>query len=123
MHGMDALMEMDMEQAIEWLTKAVEIDSMFINAQMFLVHAYHLNDMDWIARRMVSKVYEKKDLLSVHQKLMLEELYAYFFETPFEEMKYARQLVELDEMNPIYWHMLAVAHYKVDEFEEAIFRA
>jgi tetratricopeptide (TPR) repeat protein len=29
-------------------------------------------------------------------------------------------LVELDEMNPMNWHLLAVSHYKVNEFEEAV---
>jgi tetratricopeptide (TPR) repeat protein len=51
---------------------------------------------------------------------MLEHLHSYFFETPYEERTYARQLVELDEMNPMYWHMLAVSYYKVNEFEDAV---
>jgi tetratricopeptide (TPR) repeat protein len=29
-------------------------------------------------------------------------------------------MVELDDMNPMYFHMLAVAHYKVFEYEQAI---
>ena len=35
-------------------------------------------------------------------------------------MQYAQQLADLDEMNPMYWHFLATAHYRVNEFEEAI---
>jgi len=73
-----------------------------------------------MAREVVIKAYEMKDQLPLADKLMLEHLYAYFFETPLEEQLYMKQLVELDNMNPMYWHMLAVSYYKVNEFEEAI---
>jgi len=119
-YGVDAMMDMEMEQAIEWLTKALEIDSTYSNAQVFLAHAYHMNGAEGPARQIVSKAYEHEARLSLADKLMLEHLHSYFFETPYEEMKYARQMVELDKMNPMYWHLLAVAHYKVDEMEEAI---
>ena len=120
MHGMDAMADMDMGQAIEWLTKAVETDTLFNNARIFLAHAFHMNGTDVQARQIVNGAYGKKEDLSVKDRLMLEHLHAYFFETPYDEMKYAQQLVSLDEMNPVPWHILAVAHYKVDEFEEAI---
>jgi tetratricopeptide (TPR) repeat protein len=120
MHGMDANMNMDMAQSAEWLSRAIAIDSSFINAQVFLAHAYHMNNEDHKARKVVTQTYQKKDQLPLQEKLKLEHLHAYFFETPAEEAKYARQLVDLDRMNPFHWHILAVAHYKVNEFEEAI---
>jgi len=120
MHGLDAIMDMDMGQAVDWLMKAVEIDSLFVNAQIFLAHSYHMYGAEDLARQIVTQTYDYKDGLAVTDRLMLEHLHAYFFETPFEEMKYARQLVDLDEMNPMYWHALGVAHYKVNEFEEAV---
>jgi len=119
MYGLDASMNMDMGQSAEWMSRAVEIDSNFTSALVFLAHAYHMNNEDWKAQQVATKAYEKKDNLPLAEKLMLEHLHSYFFETPLEEAKYARQLVELDEMNPLYWHMLAVARYKVNEFEEA----
>jgi hypothetical protein len=45
-HGMDANMNMDMGQSAEWLRRAVEIDSSFTAAQVFLAHAYHMNDQE-----------------------------------------------------------------------------
>ena len=120
MHGMDAMMDFDMEQAIEWLTRAAEADSMFINARIFLAHSYHMNGADGPARQIVVSLYEKKDRVSVSEKLRLGHLYAYFFETPHEEMKYVQQLLDLDEMNPMYWHLLAAVYYRLNEFEEAI---
>ena len=119
-HGMDAMADMDIGQAIDWLTKAVETDTLFINARVFLAHAFHMNGEDVQARQVVTGAYGRKEGLSLKDRLMLEHLHVYFFETPFDEMKYAQQLVDLDEMNPIYSHLLAVAHYKVDELDEAV---
>jgi tetratricopeptide (TPR) repeat protein len=119
-HGMEANNNLDMGQSAAWLSRAIEIDSTFINAQVLLVHAYHTNNEDRKAREVVVQAYEMKDKLPLAEKLLLEHLYAYFFETPYEEQKYTKQLVELDEMNPMNWHMLAVSYYKVNEFEEAI---
>jgi len=120
MHGLDAMMDFDMEQAVDWLSRAVEADSMFINARIFLAHSYHMNGADRLARQIVTSAYEKKDKVSLSEKLRLEHLYAYFFETPHEEMKYVQQLLDLDEMNPMYWHNLATVHYRLNEFEEAV---
>jgi tetratricopeptide (TPR) repeat protein len=120
MHGMDANMNMDMGQSVEWLTRAVAVDSSFTNAFVFLAHAYHMNNEDQKARDIVIQAYENKDHLPLAEKLLLEHLNAYFFETPEEEARYAGQMVELDNMNPFYLHLLAVAHYKVNEFTEAV---
>jgi tetratricopeptide (TPR) repeat protein len=78
-----------------------------------------MNNEDWKAQGVVTKAYENKERLPLVEQLMLEHLYAYFFETPYEEQQYAEQLVELDEMNPMYYHMLGVSHYKVNAYEEA----
>lgn len=119
-HGLDANTNMDMGHAAEWLSRAVEIDSSFTNAQVFLAHSYHMNNEESKAQEVVTHTYKEKDLLPLADRLMLEHLHAYFYETPYEEIKYAKQLVELDDINPMYLHILAVAHYKVFEYEEAV---
>lgn len=120
MHGLDANMNMDMGQSAEWMSRAVEADSTFTYALVMLAHAYHMNNEDGKAREVVIHANERKANLPLTEKLHLEHLDAYFFHTPVEEAIYAKQLIELDEMNPWYWHSLAVAHYKVNEFEEAV---
>jgi len=120
MHGVDALFDLNYEEAIEWLGKAVETDSSFIKAQVYMAYAYHSMDNDIMAKPLIVRIYQEKDNLPITDRLLLEHLHAYFFETPYEEMKYARQLVEIDRMNPTYWHMLGFAHYKVHEYEKAL---
>lgn len=119
-HGLDANKEFDMEQCALWMARALEIDSTFTGAMIMLANSLHNNNQDAKAREVVVRAYEMKDDLPLADKLYLEHLYSYFFETPREEQLYAKQLVELDEMNPANWHLLAVSHYKVNEFEAAI---
>lgn len=119
-HGLDANKEFDMEQCALWMARALEIDSTFTGAMIMLANSYHNNNQEAKSREVVVKAYEMKDQLPLVDKLYLEHLYAYYFETPREEQLYAKQLVELDEMNPTNWHLLAVSYYKVNEFEEAI---
>jgi tetratricopeptide (TPR) repeat protein len=102
------------------MARALEIDSTFTAALIMLANSLHNNYQDAKAREVVVRAYKMKDHLPLADKLYLEHLNAYFFKTPLEEQLYAKQLVELDEMNPANWHILAVSHYKVNEFEEAI---
>ncbi|MEN8202628.1 MAG: hypothetical protein ABFS28_08540 [Bacteroidota bacterium] len=120
MYALDAVFQMEWEQGIEWFTKVIEKDSTFINAQIYMAYAYHSMNNDRLAKLLVTKIYEKKDRVSVTDRLMLQHLHAYFFASPYEEIKYLRQLMEIDDLNPIYYHMLAFAHYKVHEYEEAV---
>jgi tetratricopeptide (TPR) repeat protein/TolB-like protein len=119
-HGIDANNEFDMGQSALWMSRAVEVDSTFTAARIMLAYSLHNNNQDAKAREVVVRAYEMKDHLPLADKLHLEHLNAYFFKTPLEEQLYAKQLVELDEMNPANWHLLAVSHYKVNEFKEAI---
>lgn len=118
--GWDAFKFMEGEEAISWFSKAVEVDSNFINAHVFLSHAYMMLGMDRRAKQSVLVAYEKRDYLPLKEKLTLDLLYAYFYETPQDEIKYLNQLIALDDMDPTYWHQLAFTHYKTLEYEEAL---
>jgi tetratricopeptide (TPR) repeat protein len=37
-----------------------------------------------------------------------------------EEIKYIKQLIEIDEWNPLYWHLMGFAHYKLFDYENAV---
>jgi tetratricopeptide (TPR) repeat protein len=64
--------------------------------------------------------YEMRADLSTEETLMLDQINAYFFETPHDEIKYIKQLIEIDELNPLYWHELGFAYYKLFEYEDAV---
>ena len=117
--GWDAFKYVELESAVAWFTKAIEEDSTFINAYIFNSYANLMNGRTGSAKYWVNKAYEYRSLLAIEEKLALDQLYAYFYETPYEEIKYLKQLIEIDELNPLYWHQLGFAYYKLFEYKEA----
>jgi tetratricopeptide (TPR) repeat protein len=109
-----------MGPAVDWFSKAIGTDSSFINAYVFLSNAYQLQGRSMLSKYWFQKAYERKDDLPTEEKLILDHLNAYYFGTPNEEIKYLKQLVEIDELNSMYWHQLAYAHYKQYEYEDAL---
>ena len=118
--GWDAFKYMELGSAIEWFAKAVEADSTFVNAYVFGAYANLMYGRAWPAKKIVNKATEINAELTTEQELMINQLYAYFFETPYEEIKAIKQLNEIDELNPLYWHQLGFAYYKLFEYEEAV---
>jgi TolB-like protein/Tfp pilus assembly protein PilF len=118
--GWDAFKYIELESAVAWFTKAIEEDSTFINAYIFNSYANLMNGRTGSAKYWVNKAYEYRSLLAIEEKLALDQLYAYFYETPYEEIKYLKQMLELDELNPMCWHQLGFAYYKLFDYEEAV---
>ena len=119
-HGWDAFMGLDFRAAIEWLSKAIETDSGFINAYVTLSFSYSLSGNDDLSKKWCNLAYKKRDELPLKEKLMLDHLHAYYFETPNEEIKYIKQILEIDELNSTYWYLLGLAYYqKLKDYKEA----
>ena len=119
-HGWDAFMGLDFQAAIEWLSKAIETDSGFINAYVTLSFTYSLSGNDDLSKKWCNLAYKKRDDLPLKEKLMLDQLYAYYFQNPNEEIKYIKQILELDELNTTYWFLLGLAYYKnIKYYKEA----
>ena len=118
-HGWDAFMGLDFRAAIEWLSKAIEADSGFINAYVTLSFTYSLSENDDLSKKWCNMAYKKRDDLPLKEKLMLDHLHAYYFETPNEEIKYIRQILELDELDTTYWFLLGLAYYNIKNYKEA----
>ncbi len=118
--GWDAFRYLEISSAIDWFTKAIEADSAFIKAYVFKAYACLMNGWESQAKKLCSIAYEKREGLATEDKLIVDQLNAYFNESPYEEIKYIKQLIKIDELNPLYWHTLAFAYYKLFEYEEAL---
>jgi len=117
--GWDAFNYVELGSAVAWFTKAIEEDSTFINAYIFNSYANLLNGRTGAAKYWVNKAYEFRSNVALEEKLSLDQLYAYFYETPHEEIKYVKQLIKLDDMNPMYYHQLGFAYYKLFDYKQA----
>lgn len=120
-HGVDALMaELDMQEAIQWFNRTIETDSTFVTAYVFLSHAYSQAGNTRQSRYWCDAAYAKREQLPIADRLLAEHLHATYYEFPEESIRIMQQLVDLDEMNPMYHHMLATDYYKIDAFEDAL---
>jgi tetratricopeptide (TPR) repeat protein len=118
-HGYDAFMDLDLQAASEWLSKAIETDSGFINAYVTLSFTYRVMGNDKLAKFWCNIANKKKHELPLKEKLALNQLHAYYFETPKEEIKYLKQILEIDELNPFYWYLLGRAYFKIYQYKDA----
>jgi len=116
----DAFNYIELTSAVDWLSKAIAADSSFIHAYVMSAFANLMNGNDFAARESLDLAMARNNGLPVEETLMLGQLNAYFNETPYEEIKYSKQLIEIDELNPMYWHMLGFAYYKLQDYEEAV---
>ena len=119
-HGYDASMDLDFQTAIEWFSKAIETDSGFISAYVFLSFTYRLSGNDKLAKYWCKVVYKKRAELPLIGKLMLDHLNAFYFKTRNEEIIYLKQILEIDELNPTYWFFLGRAYYRLYQYRDAI---
>jgi tetratricopeptide (TPR) repeat protein len=118
-HGWDAFMGLDFQAATEWLSKAIETDSGFISAYVPLLFTYLTMGNDKLAKNLCNMANKKRHELPLKGKLILDYLNAYIFETPNEQIKYLKQFLEIDELNPTYWELLGLAYYKMNQYKDA----
>ena len=120
-HGWDSFMGLDFQTATESLSKAIEIDSNFLSAFTTLSYVYMVSGNDKLAKHWCNLAYKKRDDFSLKGKLLIDQLNAYYFGTPNEEIKYLRQILEIDELNSTYWFLLGFAYYlKLQNYEDAV---
>ena len=64
--------------------------------------------------------YEKKDNMAMPYKIWTNYVYAKSFETPNEEIRYLKQLKEIDDQLPDLYYYTGVAYNKLYQFDKAI---
>lgn len=112
--------ELDVESTVRWLLMAIETDPNFIDAYIFLSLTYASILDSKQSEFWCDQGYERREQASLQGQLYLDHLHAYHYETPYEEIRYCRQLLDIDEMNTTYWLMMGDAYNKLDQYEEAI---
>jgi len=118
-HGWNTFMDLDQQAATEWLSKAIECDSGFISAYVPLLFGYLTTGNDELAKNLCNMAYKNRDELPLKGQLTLDYLHAYIFETPNDQIKYLKQILEIDELNSTYWKLLGKAYSKMYQYNDA----
>jgi len=126
-NGANAFYKRDYQTAIKSYLQAVALDSNFILAERGLAVSYRnqsiaSNDPALYneGKKWCLKYYKKIDQLTAIDQIRAERTYADFFGTPYEVIKYARQLLEYDDQSPHDFYNLGVAYNALYQFDKAI---
>jgi tetratricopeptide (TPR) repeat protein len=118
--GDNAFWERDYSEAVKLYSKAAAIDSNFTVATIMLSVAYGDQGLYDQARKWCLRAYSKRDQLPIQQKIFTNWIYAQYFETPFERIKYINQLLELDDQLPILYYQLCLIYNELLQYDKAI---
>ncbi len=120
-HGLEAFEKLDLGSSIQWLKQAIETDTNFIDAYIFISFAYMASAQFQLSKDWCIKANSLRDDLPVRGQLVLDHLFAYHFETPVKEISVCKQILELDKMNTLYWFLLGDAYFKLEQYKTAVF--
>jgi len=119
-YGQNAFMKRDYPSAVKLYSQAIAIDSNFLLAASMLPFAYANQGLYVQAKKWCLKVYEKKEQMSMMQKAHTNWMYAFYFETPFEEIKYLKQELEVDNQLPVHYYELGRVYNNLYQYDKSI---
>jgi tetratricopeptide (TPR) repeat protein/uncharacterized membrane protein YvlD (DUF360 family) len=110
----------DYPVAIDLLSKAVAIDSNLTYAILHISFAYGNMGIYGEAKEWCLRAYKKRDQMPLFQKTYTNMHYADLFETPFEAIKYWKQLQEIDDHWPHLHYGLGFRYNSLNQYDKAI---
>jgi tetratricopeptide (TPR) repeat protein len=119
-YGQSAFAKKDFPSAINLLSQAVAIDSNYTYAALHIVWAFINQGLYDEAKKRCLKVYEKRERMPLQQRIYINFVYATCFETPYERIKYLKQLLEIDDHLPHVYYDLGVAYDDLYQYDKAI---
>jgi len=116
-----------------WLYQAISIDSNFVDALIMLSNSYGNEFLYEMATRSYGteslydsakkyclKAYKKRDHVPLIEKAYINWIHAIYFETPNEQIIYLKQLLDIDNQNPIVYFNLGNCYYDLEQYDKAI---
>lgn len=110
----------DYPRAREMYFKALEIDPDFILPMIYLTSVYNNQGLFQDAKKWSKVLYEKKNKVSRIENLAIEAVYATYFGTPAEVIKYYKLLLEIDDKASLYYYMIGLNFYRLSQYDMAI---
>ncbi len=118
--GQNAFNNRDWAAALKFYSQAIDIDSNLFFAYTMLSATYLNLGLFQEARKSCLDIYRKKDQMPLLQKLMTNWIYAQNFETPQEQIKYIKQLLEIDDQSPDYHFLLGISYLDLYQYDKGI---
>jgi tetratricopeptide (TPR) repeat protein len=118
--GNIAFSKRDFPLAAKLLQQSIVIDSNFIYAFLIIPFAYGNQGLYEEAKKWCIRACGKKDQMTMQQKVWVNRIYANYFETPSEDIKYLRQLLEFDDQMPWVYFNIGNDYNDLQQYDKAI---
>jgi TolB-like protein len=119
-NGQDAFAKREYPEAREMFLNTIKIDSNFTMATILLAFAYGNQSLYQDARKWILKAYRQKDNMSTINKASTEWAHAVFFGTPYEQLKYFKQLQDIDDQQAGVIYNIGVLYNSINQYDKAI---
>ena len=118
--GESARSKRDYPEARKMFSQALAIDSNF-HLMTLLLSAACLNEgLYEEAKEWSIKAYSRRDKMSARTRILTEDNHASFFGTPYDQLKYLRQYLEIDDQFPGTYYDIGLIYYTMYEYDKAI---
>jgi tetratricopeptide (TPR) repeat protein len=119
-YGRNAFQKRDYPVARNWFQQALEADSNLLLAVVYISTSYGNQGLYEDAKKWCLRLYSKRDYMSDMMKLATEWLHAAYFETPKEEIRCLKQILEIDEQSTMDRYLLGWCYFKLGQYDKAI---
>jgi tetratricopeptide (TPR) repeat protein len=120
-YGDDAFyIKRDYPAAAKFYSQAITIDSNFTVATIKLSMTLYFQGLFDEAKKCLTSAYEVRDQMSMQQKLFVNYVYAFLSETPYNEIKHLKQLLEFDDQMPFVIESLSYSYNRLFQYDKEI---
>jgi len=120
LYGENARKKRDFPTALNMYRQALAIDSNYTLVILKISVAYMNQGLYEESKEWGLKAYQRRDQVPLKLKILINKNHAFFFETPNEEVKCLRQLLEIDDIFPGTYYDIGLAYMGAYEYDKAI---
>ena len=118
--GESARSRRDYATARKMFEQALSIDSTYHHMKLMIAVACMNEGLFPEARKWSDRAYEKRNQMPVGMQILINSNHAYFHETPFEEIQYLSQYIEIDDSYPGTYYDIGQKYASLLQFDKAI---
>jgi tetratricopeptide (TPR) repeat protein len=118
--GMNSFGKGDFTTARDYFTLTMQYDSNFTLAALLLSQADLNLQLFEEGKEYCVKAYQKKDHMSIYMKCKINDIYAWYTEGPQGRIKYLRQLLDIDDQDPITYYHLGNSYRLLQQYDKAM---
>ena len=120
LYGNKSFLSRDYLSARNWYQQALDIDTNMTIAAVYTSLSYSNQDLYEQAKEWCLRVYNKRNLMPLKLKLITNWLYAFYFGSPYDEIKYLEQLIEIKDYGIIEHYLLGNIYMELNQYDKAI---